>query len=498
MGQTDAPRATEVGPQRQERRTRDQSARERWIVGIVGVTSFMTVTSGLMVNVALPPIGDHFGADPAALGWLVTIYLLTFGVSMPFHGRLGDRYGERPIYLGGMATFTLGAALAGLAVTFPMLVLARCIQGLGAAAITSLGMSMVARSVPNERRGRTMGIIATAVSAGTALGPTLGGIITQVASWRMVFLVATLLVVVIPLAARYLPAPVLGQRVRIDWLGGIAVGAAISGTLLAVTGLQRQGGLSALVIAAAVVALVGTALTIHRQQTVAFPFIERALLENRRFLLLTLVGLLAMSGSMSAIIIAPFLYTNVNGLPSGQVGLALLPQALVVVLLSGTAGRMADRWSPFALIIPGLLIACGTVVFLSSVAIGWPALAFSAVTSLLGLGQALVNAPLITILTRTIPARIFGVGLGIFNMLFFVGTSLGAAVSTALLDSRSAADRALLPFYRGAAEYTEYSDALLFGAVAFALAAGVAYAASRARVPGAETATGRVEPVTTD
>jgi len=205
-----------------------------------------------------------------------------------------------------------------------------------------------------------------------------------------------------------------------------------------------------------------------------------------------------MNGGMGVIVIAPFLYTNVNGLPSGQVGLALLPQALVVVLLAGTAGRLADRWNPFILIIPGLLISCATVLFLSSVAIGWPAAAFSAVTMFLGLGQALVNAPLMTILTRTIPARIYGVGLGIFNMLFFVGTSLGAAVSTALLESRAGTGRALLPFYIGAEDFTEYSDALLFGTVAFALAALAAFAASRARAPRTELSAGSPEPRTAD
>ena len=498
MRHNDPPRTMEVVAQPQADLTGDGRTHERWVVAIVGLASFMTVTSGTMVNVALPPIGAHFGVDAGALGWLVSIYLLTFGVAMPFHGRLGDRFGERRIYLAGMVLFVIGAALAGLAVAFPMLVVARCIQGLGAGAITSLGMAMVARTVPPERRGRTMGIVATAVSAGAAIGPTLGGIITQLIAWRMVFLFAALLTVVIPLAARYLPPSYLHQQVRIDWLGGIAVGAAVSGALLAVTNLQRQGGLSGAVIAAAIVGLVGTVLTIHRQQTVAFPFIDRALLANRRYLLLTVVGFLTMSGGMGVIVVAPFLYTNVNGLPSGQVGLALLPQALVVVSLAGTAGRLADRWNPFVLIVPGLLISCVTVLFLSAVAIGWPAPAFSAVTMFLGLGQALVNAPLMTVLTRTIPARIYGVGLGIFNMLFFVGTSLGAAVATALLESRAGARRALLPFYVGAEEFSEYSDALLVGTVAFALAAVAAFAASRARVPRVELSVGSPEPRTAD
>lgn len=465
----------------------DAMTRERWIVAIVALSSFMTVTSGTMANVALPAIGDHFAVDTAAIGWLVTIYLLTFGIAMPFHGRLSDRFGERRIFVFGLTMFTVASSLTGLAVSFPMLLICRALQSVGAAAVTSLGIAMVARVVPSERRGRTLGIVTTAVSGGTALGPTLGGAITQYGSWRMVFLFSSLLLLVIPFALRHLPAAQPRPPVAIDWFGGVAVGMAVAGTILGITSLQRDGGLSTLVLVALGVALTGVALTVWRQRTHAAPFIERTLLANRQYLLLCLVGLLTMMGSISAYIVAPFLYRDINALSSGQVGLALLPQALAVVILSRTAGRWSDRVSPFRLIAVGSLIFSATLLVVSTFAIGWSAATFAALTVVLGIGQALVNAPLSTALTRSIPASVFGVGLGIYNMLFFVGTSLGAAIATGLLSSRESASSALLPFYRGSTQFSEYSDAFLPGVFACLLAAAVVLLA--ARQPG------RSEPV---
>ena len=457
----------------------EATTRERWIVAIVALSSFMTVTSGTMANVALPAIGDHFEVDTAAIGWLVTIYLLTFGIAMPFHGRLSDRFGERRIFVFGLTVFTIGATLTGLAVSFPMLLICRALQSVGAAAVTSLGIAMVARVVPSERRGRTLGIVTTAVSGGTALGPTLGGAITQFGSWRMVFLFSSLLLLVIPFALRHLPSPPERNPVRIDWFGGVAVGMAVAGVILSITSLQRDGGFSTLVLVSIGVAVAGVVLTVLRQRTHPAPFIERTLLINRQYLLLCLVGLLTMMGTISAYIIAPFLYRDVNGLSSGQVGLALLPQALAVVILSRTAGRLSDRISPYRLICIGLLISSATLLSFSTLAIGWSAPAFAALTVVLGIGQSFVNAPLSTALTRSIPASVFGVGLGVYNMLFFVGTSLGAAIATGLLTSRESASSTLLPFYRGSVQFSEYSDAFLPGVIACLLAAGVVLTAAR-------------------
>jgi EmrB/QacA subfamily drug resistance transporter len=421
----------------------------------------MSVINTTMVNVSLPEIGDHFGASPASLGWLVTLYSLTFGVATPFYGRLGDLYGLRRMFVIGLCIFVAASLLAGIAPTFALLMLFRAGQAFGSAAIPSLGIGMLARAVPEERRGRALGIVSTAVGAGSALGPTLGGGLTQLVSWRMVFLVSAMLAVLIPLCLRYLPSTRGERATPPDWLGGVTLGAAIAGIMLVTAGLQRSGATSTLVIISVLVALAGMVVTIWRQRIAENPFIERTLLANRRYLLLCVTGFCAMAGNVGALVVAPFLFEEINGLSAGETGLALLPMALAVALLSRTAGRLADRYDPFLLIIGGLFVNFVTLVLLATFAIGWPVLPFVALSTFLGIGQAFVNSPLSVILTRTIPQRIYGVGLGLYNMLFFVGSGFGAALSTALYEAREGAETTILPFYFGDERYTHISDAFL-------------------------------------
>ena len=476
---------------------------EGWIVALVTACVFMSVVNTTMVNVSLPAIGDSFNASPASLGWLVTLYSLTFGVATPFYGRLGDRYGLRRMFVVGLCIFVATSLLAGLATTFPLLMLARAGQAFGSAAIFSLGIGMLARVVPQERRGRSLGIVSTAVGAGSALGPTLGGGLTQLVSWRMVFLVSAMLVVLIPVCLRYLPSTRGERGTPPDWLGGVTLGATIAGILLVTAGLQRNGATSALVIISLLVALTGLTLTIWRQRIAANPFIERLLLTNRRYLLFCVTGFCAMAGNVGALVVAPFLFKEINGLSAGETGLALLPTALAVALLSRTAGRLADRYEPFLLIIAGMFVNLITLILLATIGIGWPVIPFAALSTFLGVGQAFVNSPLSVVLTRTIPQRIYGVGLGIYNMLFFVGSGFGAALSTALLDARDGAANTILPVYFGDDRYTHISDAFL-PAIAIILAGLLTASAARMATDKArgmedeltrrETQTGNDEP----
>ena len=297
---------------------------------------------------------------------------MTFGVATPFYGRLGDRYGLRRMFVVGLSIFVAASLLAGLAASFPMLMIFRAGQAFGSAAIPSLGIGMLARAVPEDRRGRSLGIVSTAVGAGSALGPTLGGGLTQLVSWRMVFLVSAMLAVLIPLCLRYLPASRGERGTQPDWLGGVTLGATIAGILLVTAGLQRTGATSTLVIISIVVALLGLSITIWRQRIATNPFIDRLLLGNRRYLLLCVTGFCAMAGNVGALVVAPFLFKEINGLTAGETGLALLPTALAVALLSRTAARLADRDDPFPLIAAGLVTKVATLMVLATVGIGWP------------------------------------------------------------------------------------------------------------------------------
>lgn len=454
---------------------------ERWIVAIVSACIFVSVVNTSMVNVALPAIGDRFRADEASVGWLVTIYSLTFGIGTPFYGRLGDRYGLRNMFIIGLCIFVAASVLAGAAASFGILIAFRALQAAGSAAIPSLGMAMIAYVVPLERRGQAMGMSAMAVGAGSALGPTLGGALTEFASWRMVFFLSAVLGLLIPFAIRFLPAGHGDGEGEIDWFGGITLGVAIAGFMLAVAGAQRQGITSTLVLAALVAATVGTSATYWRQRAATRPFVDRLLVANRRYLLLCSIGFCTMAGNIGALVVTPFLFRDINDLSAGQIGIAMLPAAAAVTLFSRPVGKLADRVDPFMLVLTGLAVTFTTLVLMAGVGIGWSAMAFASLMMFVGVGQALISAPLSVILTASVPRRVYGAGLGIYNMSFFVGSGFGAALATAMLASRRNSETALFPFFTGSTEFSEFADAFIPSIALYAAALVLTLMAQRAR-----------------
>lgn len=457
--------------------------RERWVVWLVTATVFISVINTTMANVALPTIGSAFDVGPGQVGWLVTLYSLVFGITTPFYGRLGDRYGLRRMYITGLSIFVVSSLLASLAPSFWVLVLFRAGQGLGSAAIPSLGIAMLTRTVPSHRRGAALGLVGASVGAGQALGPTLGGTLTEFVSWRAVFLVSCVAAALIPPARRLMSDAVNPQAQPVDWFGGLALGGTIAGLLVAVSNLRDGGPASPAVLGALGFSALAFGLLCLRQRRALYPFIDRVLLANQRYLALCALGFLTMASNIGAFILAPYLLEDVNGLGAALVGLTLLPQALAATFVSRPVGRLADRFDALKLAAIGTSLNLLVLLTLAIFAVGWPAPMLAAIFLLFGVGQAFVSSPLTVTISRVVPARATGTGLGLYNMMFFIGSAFGAAASTALLAARENASGPLLPWYRGDPLYSEFGDAYLFSLAASVVALGVIWLASRARAP---------------
>lgn len=448
---------------------------------------FLSVLNTTMVNVALPTIRDVFNVGEAGAGWLATLYSLFFGIATPFYGRLGDRYGLRRLYITGMVIFATSSLAAAFVPTsaFWLLVLFRVGQGIGSAAIPSLGTAMITRVIPSERRGASIGIIAASVGAGQAFGPTLGGSLTEFISWRAVFLISAIVLLLIPVQFRIFSAERNPHPKPVDWIGGAALAATIAGIMIGVGSIQQQGLGSFLVIASFSVAVVAFLVTFLRQRSVRFPFIDPQLLANRRFVLSSFTAFMMMSAAISTLIISPFLLEDVNGLRTSQVGLVLLAQAGMVTVLSRPVGRLADRFDGLLLSSIGLSLVFLVTLLFSTVAVGWSTAALVPLFLIFGLGQASTFSPLQTTVTRTIPRELAGTGLGLYNMLFFVGSAFGAAVATALLTARASTD-SLLPIYFGPEEFSQFGDAYLYGVTAAGIGLILLQVARRIPAPSQE------------
>lgn len=439
--------------------TFDPRAARRTLM-LVAAAIVSSVLAGTMTNIALPLIGRDLQIEPARLGWLVTGFLLVFGVSTPFYGRLADRWGARRLFAAGLVVFAAGSLVCTLAPSYAVLLAGRLVQAAGSGAIPGLGVALVSRAYPPERRGSAFGIVSAAVGSGAAIGPTLGGFIAGAFGWQAIYGVSVLAGLLAPLALRVIPAGGVRSREPIDILGGLLLALTVAGALLAATEASRGDLGAPLVLAAIATALLSSIALVLRQRLAAAPFVPRDLLRNRRFVALCLLSFVVMGVNLPVLVALPLMLTQFNQLPPVQIGLALMPEAVVFTLLGPLAGRIVDRVGPRLPITAGLAVMLVAVALLSILGAGAATPIVSLLAALLSAGFAFVNSPLTTAVSLVVPAERLASGLSMNSMLFFLGGAFGSALVAAVLTARGSAQNALNPLYNGQA--VAFSDAFGF------------------------------------
>ena len=467
-------------------RRRDATA-SRNVVLVVCASIFVSVLNASIVNVVLPTIGRDLAVEPARLGWVLTAYLLVYAVAIPFYGRLADRYGARRFFLLGQSVFALGSLLCALAPSYPLLLLARVVQAGGGAAIPGLGVTLASRAYPPSERGTVLGFMSTAVGIAAAIGPTLGGFVSDALGWHAVFGIGAVAGLLVPVGRRVLPRDEGRGGEWVDVWGGLCLGVAISGALLAAAEGARAGWAARQVAWAGATSVVALVALVARQRTAASPFVPRELLRNRRYRALVAISFAAMAGMLGSIVGLPLLLTAINSLSPSQVGLALLPNAALTATLGVVAGRLADRVGGRMPVRAGLTAMLVALLGLSA-ASGGPVWAVSALLALLGVGSAFVNTPLSTAVSLVVRPERMASGQSINTMCFFLGGSFGTTLLTAVVAARGQATVALNPLHTGPG--AGYSDAFLLLAVPLLVALALSAAlpgAARALEPAADT-----------
>lgn len=397
-------------------------SRSPWVVfSAVAVGSFMATLDGSIVNVALPAIGADLSAGLGGLSLVVTAFLATSALSLLPLGVLGDRLGPRRIFQGGMALFTVASLLCGLAPSLPVLVAARALQAVGAAATMAIGPGLVTAAFPPERRGRAIGAIGSVVSVGLTVGPPLGGLIVEVASWRWIFLVN-------------LPVGLLG----------LAWGArALPADLPRPAGSGRRLGLDVLRVPAVAIGLAS--------------------------------GLASYAAMFASTLLTPFYLARVRGLPPGQVGALLTAVPLAMAVSAPLAGWLADRVGPRRLPPVGAALLTLGLGALSLAGPASPLASIAGRLALCGVGMGLFQAPNNSAVLGALPRQRLGVGGGLLAVARTSGMVLGVQAAGFIAALVSGPDPAPGPFLPGFAW-------ALRGGAAFALVAGaLSLAVPRAR-----------------
>jgi len=314
------------------------------------------------VNVVLPGLVQAFEAPFATVQWVVLSYLLASVALLPVIGRLADVLGKRRVFLSGFVAFGLGSLACALAPTIEFLVLVRALQGVGGAVLTSLGLALVTDVFPTEVRGRALGVNGAVMSAGVVFGPSLGGLVSDLLSWRWVFAGGVLVVAAgWYLAYRVVPRQAPDDAHGFDVPGAVTVVLALFALSLALTSGQARGFTDPLVSALfAAAAGLGVAFVLVERRS-ASPVVDLRLFRAPALTIGLLTGLATFVSISGVILLMPFFLENVLGYAPRQVGLLMAVVPMVLVVAAPVAGWAADRFGERPV----------TVLGLSSILIGY-------------------------------------------------------------------------------------------------------------------------------
>jgi len=409
------------------------AASYRWMVlGIIMVGTFMAILDSSIVNVALPRMMSTFGVKRDQIEWVTTGFMLASAVTMPVVGWLLIRIGTKVFYLSALALFTFGSAACALSWSYDSLIVSRVIQAVGSGAMMPVGMAIIASLFEPQERGKAMGIWATGMMVGPAIGPTLGGYLTDWFSWRTIFSVNLPFGVVVFVAGLIImegdrddPA----ERLPFDWWGYLFITIALIGSLLALSQGQEKGWGTAYIRTCIACGFVGWVMFIAIERDSDHALLDLSLFTYRNYSLTMILSVFRSIGLFSSIFLMPIFLQSLAGYSTIQAGLLMMPSALLIGLMMPVAGRLTDRIADTKwLVVIGCVITGSSLLMyakldpLSSIAmILGPAL-FRAV------GFALQMAPLMTLGINSIPQDRIPMASSFMNVSFSIGGSFGITI----------------------------------------------------------------------
>src|SRR5947209_1791470 len=405
------------------------SRTSRWTLIIVSVGLFMVVLDNLVVNVALPSIHRDLGASIQALEWTVNAYVLAYAVFLLTGAALGDRFGRKRMFMAGIALFTLSSAAAAAAPSIDLLIAARALQGLGAAIATPLTLTLLAEAFPPARRGLALGVWSGISGIAVALGPLVGGAVTQAGSWHWIFWINVPIgAALIPLSAVRLRES-LGAARRLDLAG---LGLASSGLFGIVYGLIRAqsiGWVHAEVLATLGAGALLVAAFIVQELRIREPMLPMRFFANRGFAVTNVVSLAMYFGMFGSIFfLSQFLQTVLGNSPL-QAGVKLLAWTGATMVVAPLAGFFSERIGsrPFMVLGLGLqAVALGWLTAESSLTMSYTSMVIPFV--LAGAGMSLVFAPAANAVLASVRTAETGQASGATNAIREVGGVMGIAV----------------------------------------------------------------------
>ena len=422
---------------RYQRRFITEANAKWWTLAAMCFALFMIMLDNTVVNVALPSIQREFDASIAALEWTVNAYTLAFAVMLATGGRLGDIFGRRRAFLFGVIVFALSSASAGFASSEAMLVVSRIAQGIGAAFMMPATLSIITNAFPAEERGRAIGTWAGVSALALAIGPLLGGFLTEEVSWRAIFYIN------LPVAAGAVVASLFAVREsrdetvgrEVDFPGVALLTAGLTALVLALVEGNAWGwGSPAILGLFAGAAFLLTAFVVVERRVRA-PMVEFEFFRHRDFLGANAIAFIVTFAMFGMFFFMALYMQNILGYSPLEAGLRFLPTTLMVVVVAPIAGRLVDRIGARPLITAGLVIVAISLFMQSRVDLSTTFGDLFIPFVLMGIGMAMVISPMSTAAMNAVDPAKSGLASGILSMSRMIGGTFGVAVLGAVMQA---------------------------------------------------------------
>jgi EmrB/QacA subfamily drug resistance transporter len=412
-----------------------EDARKWWTLGAVAFGLFMIMLDNTVVNVALPSIAADLQIGLSELEWIVTGYALTFASLMLTGGKLADLLGRRRIFTTGLVIFTLSSLACGLATSGEMLIGARVVQGAGAALMNPATLSIIAATFPPRQRGTAIGIWAGTSALALAIGPLVGGLLTEHIDWSWIFFV-NVPIGVIAIVASLLLIPESkdeSAEQRLDLPGLLTSGIglfALTYGLIEANSFGWTSGRILFAFGSAIVLLVAFVLLEMHQR---IPMLDLMLFKNSTFVGANLAVLLVALAMFGVFFFISLYMQGILGYSAVQAGAAFLPLTILIVIVAPLAGRASDRFGSRWLITTGMILLSIQLLYFSRLGVEESYMTLVPGMILGGFGMALVMTPSAAAAVRALPVDKSGVGSAVLNAFRQVGGSVGIALMGAIM-----------------------------------------------------------------
>lgn len=444
--------------------------RERWKILLMTVlATFMSTLDSSKVNVALPNMAKALNVDTGDIAWVINSYLIVITISILIFGRLGDLKGQFKIFRYGILIFTGGSLLCGLTKTLPLLIAARAVQAIGAAATMANSQGIITRTFPPEERGRALGISGTFVALGSMVGPSLGGFLISVASWEYLFFINVPIGILIFIAnLKFVKVEETKSDEKLDVLGGVLFSLAIVPFFLAIDLGKNYGYSHPLILAMFAVAIAAFVWFILTEKRSKMPLLDIRIFSNSWYSISIFCAFTSFVAMACSNLVLPFYLQNTLCMGPAQAGLYMSIYPIVLSVVAPLSGYLSDKIGSEVLTLIGLtLTSTGFFLMatLTEVPVYWLIVLY---IGLMSLGNGLFQSPNNSLVMSMVPRDKLGIGGSVNALVRNFGFSIGIALATFLLYGGMSAKLG----YRVTDYISGRHDAFIFGMRLTYIAAG--------------------------